>query len=147
MTTVSKVTVEELLKPRYRLVTDYPSIPAKVGDVISENSPAHLLNYLFRSIQTLDELDRFRDIFKKLEWWVDRSEHEIPEYLKYSDRYLHFYHLGHEHKVKVFKISKVKRGNYGLLVFDDKGIICHHGVDNFEPATESEYITYLNAQK
>lgn len=69
------MTKEELLKPRYKVVADYPEPKyyrhIRVGEIISN------LN-----ISDENYLKSFPNLFKKLEWWEERDEKDLPKYFR-----------------------------------------------------------------
>jgi hypothetical protein len=66
------MTTEELMKPRYKAIADYPYSGRKVGDVFHPSDvKAHSLF-----------LDRYPHLFSKLEWWEERKTEDMPEYYK-----------------------------------------------------------------
>lgn len=79
------MTIEELLKPRYKVIADYPFNPYPVGDVMDRN--ATMKNFLvaetgqYAHFIPISEMDKMPHLFKKLEWWEERKLEEMPEYL------------------------------------------------------------------
>jgi hypothetical protein len=72
------LSVDELLKPRYKVIADYPDNKNKVGDIITlqtaQTKAAHEL--------VCGWYDKYPAIFQPLEWWQEREPDEMPEYLK-----------------------------------------------------------------
>jgi len=69
--------VEELLKPRYKVIADYP-LGRKVGTILTECGTNLIDEPLFNvgvnsTVYTAASLDKFPALFKKLEWWEDRE--------------------------------------------------------------------------
>ena len=60
--------IQELLKPRYKVIADYPDSVFIVGEI--------LRNPTYES--------KYPHLFKKLEWWEDRKPEEMPKYLKHT---------------------------------------------------------------
>lgn len=65
--------IKELLKPRYKVIADYPGNDIPIGYIITDVD-----YYTRRNV----DFDKWPHIFKKLEWWEDRKPEEMPEYLK-----------------------------------------------------------------
>lgn len=131
--------IEELLKPRYKVLGPYPNSPYKVGDLVERNpqGSTYLItktgqseNYAFES-----ELEKCPNLFKPMHWSEDRAISMLPNHVK---------HL--RNPTAVFKVKNwagtTSHENFPLLFLD--------GVDNilsakeYEPATEQEF---LEAQK
>jgi hypothetical protein len=113
---------DELLKVRYKVIADYPKSIHKVGDVLycDENGP---------------RMSQYPHLFKTLEWWEERAEDDMPEYVKYPNDARRF-------AGKVFKVNMFDPPY--LFNCEKDEILC---VDRVEPADESEYITYRNSLK
>lgn len=60
---------KDLLKPRFKLIADYPGNTQPIGNITIEDATASY----FR---------RFEANFKELQWWEERKEDELPKYLK-----------------------------------------------------------------
>jgi len=83
MTTDTKPTVDELLKPRYVLENEYPECPFNNGDILTQRGQSNAFGIEDNPYGILQEdLDKFPYLFRKLEWWQERSESEMPEYVK-----------------------------------------------------------------
>lgn len=65
----------ELLKPRYKCIADYPGSHLKIGQVVDED-------YAKRDYDAKNEFEKYPAIFKKLEWYEERKESDMPEYLR-----------------------------------------------------------------
>lgn len=72
---------EDLLKPRYKVIADYPGNNRTEGEII----PSKFENF------TQDEVDallftckQFPKVFKMLEWWEERTIEDLPDYAKYQ---------------------------------------------------------------
>ncbi len=77
------MTTEELLRPRYKVIADYPNSPHKIYEILeSINVDGRYLN---KNIGLWEkDLEKFPAIFKPLEWWEDRKAEDMPEYLKHK---------------------------------------------------------------
>lgn len=116
------MTPEELLKPRFKVIADYPVSPYPVGAIITPKDAEYF--------------DKYPVIFKRLEWYEERKPEDMPLYLK--DRIESF---GEGHEVKYYKVTD----NYTSIRFyramTDKGWI---RMPDVLPATESEYLAFKN---
>lgn len=68
---------EELLKPRYKLISDFPGNWNKVGDVLEADT-------LYMDGETFTMGD-YPAIFDRLEWWEERKKEELPQYVLLGD--------------------------------------------------------------
>lgn len=77
------MTAQDLLKPRYRVIADYPNSPFNIGEIIRQDSAGLPNNYISDAGYYRDRHpESYPAIFKKLEWWEERSESELPKYVK-----------------------------------------------------------------
>lgn len=63
------MSTEELLRPRYKVIAQYPFSPHPTG---------HIIKTAFGN----KYFDQYPHLFKKLEWWEQRDSEELPEYVK-----------------------------------------------------------------
>lgn len=134
--------VEDLLKPRYKVLADWPE-----SQFSSKDSPASMISYWVGRIiiygeigvQTQIKYDKYPHLFKKLEWWEDREESEMPEYLKscskpinHSDRFSNV----------LIKCGQDVFWNSNKFSFNKYGFVQAYGgiwIENFSPSTKEEY--------
>jgi hypothetical protein len=106
---------EDILKPRYKVIADYPRSPYVIGNIISDDDKEYTCEYM----------SRFPAIFKPLEWWEDREESDMPKYVK---------SLIDQKYYKVITSNPVSfRG------FKEGDLIIDYPWGNALPATEEEY--------
>lgn len=74
--------IEELLSARYEVIANYPRSLYEVGHIIHESE--NLEGKVFFTT----EVQKYPHLFKKLDWFKDRKESEMPQYLKfvYNDK-------------------------------------------------------------
>ena len=124
------MTIEELTSARYKVIADYPRSLYKVGHIIhvSEN----LEGFVFLTKDIL----KYPHIFKKMEWWEDRDEKNMPKYLKYinSDIIFKPYHINLE-----FGLYYETKQDY---INDNKDAL-----DITIPATKKEYDKFIKQNK
>jgi hypothetical protein len=136
-------TTEELMKPRYKVIADWPGVAGKVtsGDIIVRDG-AHNGFWVAGEQFTEDKLKDYPHLFRKLQWWEDRKKEDMPEYVK-------------ENEYKIYYSSWVIKGDFLKMILSEnpnelqcaeyfvlKNVMCF-----FEPATESDYSTYLQSQQ
>lgn len=77
-TKLEKIMVEHLLKPRWKVIADYPESNHYVGEI-----PNCYDNKIFiESTGRYIKPDDYPAIFKKLRWWEERGIEEMPKYIK-----------------------------------------------------------------
>jgi hypothetical protein len=118
-------TVEELLKPRYKVIADYPESPFKIGRIYDygEALPG----------PGLSSFEPYPHLFRKLEWWEDRKPEEIPKYYNYPA------------KGGIYKTQFLPQGGVVMLDFKPtETVSCR--LEHCLPATEEQYLDYINSQ-
>jgi hypothetical protein len=68
------MTVEELLRPRYRVAIDYPFSPYQVNQVVDRTDIHALINNVF--------YEDYPKIFEPIRWYHNRQLHEMPTHLQ-----------------------------------------------------------------
>ena len=122
------MTKEQLLKPRWKVIADYPGALHNVGYIIQayENGVAYLVEGDSYS------MNDFPALFKRLKWHEDRELSDMPEYVKSTLNNDHVY------KVKFFKedccITKSPSGRKLSCIF-------------LLPATVEEYDYFIQKNK
>lgn len=114
--------VQELLKPRYKVVALWPSTDFVLGQIITNLGESAIRYY-----------DEWPHLFKKLEWWRGRKIEEMPEYLKLRGQNW------------VFKPIKYLLP-FEVICPDEETKTFTHQLQNFIPATETEYLSYLKTK-
>lgn len=128
---------EELLKDRYKVIADYPNSPYTVGDVYKFKKK--LRNSFYEkengfSQTNLYAPEKYPHLFRKLEWWEERTIDEMPEYVRDNNGRI----LNPKHFLN----------SWGKPV--PKG--CTHegrfySYSSMLPSTETEYLTYKQSKK
>lgn len=135
------MTPEKLLKPRYKVIADYPSNPRSVG-------------FVFELVheQSIGVFDNYPHLFKKLAWYEERIwGAEFPFYLKVVNEYIS---IPKGAIVEVEKYVPVPEGDKYMLDKDAAHfwvyLVGHENRFNlfhFEPATETEYLEFKKQNK
>lgn len=121
----NKLSVQELMKPRYEVIADYSTsdvIGLEVGTIITKYN-------LFPFCES------YRHIFKPLKWWERREASELPDYVSYK--------LVHDSISKIIKVDnhlKDSWGNYNERGFTADQIF--YSYSKCEPSTFEEYESY-----
>ena len=135
------MTPEELMKPRYKVIADYPDNKNKIGDII----PMKHAGTAAACDLVCGWYDRFPSIYKRLEWWEERSPEDMPEYIKVMSKgMLCNAVVGGVYKVhKHFSSSYGEPNKKGTQIFGDDYLSYSRTV----PATETEYNEYLKQKE
>jgi hypothetical protein len=132
------MTPDELMKPRYKVIAGYPSMPFMNNQVLNlvirrtggwvyewyEHDGKYEIGEY--------ELKDYPHLFKKMEWWEEREEKDMPEYVK------------HRRGEGVLKIVSIDWKYMSVILEDDS---FPRSFMNFLPATASEYETYKSKVK
>lgn len=150
----TKISVEDLLKPRYILENEWFDCPYPNGTILVKQShsngfgPEMWIPGQHTFLQS--DLDKYPYLVRKLNWWEEREPGEMPQYLvvnleKHSGRF-----DGDPDILKVkehFKSGPGARGlhNQSYQSFtSENGLSGSYSYSGYLPATESEYINYIN---
>lgn len=115
------LTPQELLKPRWLVINTYPGSNLPVGHIIERNFSMGLLQK-----QTLD---KYANIFKKLEWYQERKKEDLPLY------------------VRCIEGCSVPTSGSSYKLFHEGSLYKNEfpcPLSIMEPATEEEYLNYIN---
>jgi len=139
MTTENKA-IDDLLKPRYKVIADYPYSKFNIGDIISMTHKEDVGMGQFEWATDFigdeeDGMERYGErefsyyphLFKKLEWWEERDKYNMPKYVSFPH--------GH-HKFKEGEVVEV----FNWYKYPDACIFHnHYHAGWLLPATEAEY--------
>jgi hypothetical protein len=130
---MNKLTTEQLLKPRYKVIADWPpSCPYEIGQVVTIKE-----DVLTVEAQQRLYWDKYPHLFRKLEWWEDRSPDEIIQMGFVKD-------IGDG---EVFKVQAAHPTRTNQFLLTNKPTPAHYAhMEHFNPATLQEYTEYLNTQ-
>jgi hypothetical protein len=131
--------IDELLKPRYKVIADYPGCPYEIGTILYVDDEGELFSpiagYAPSIIKIMEsEASKFNHFLKPLQWWEDRELDQMPRYVKCI--------ATPDQKIMpgdVFKLAWIEPG-WGT---DHVHTIFLY-TNCYIPATESEYNTYTN---
>lgn len=117
------LTPEELLRPRYKVIADYPSTFWSIGDIID---PEELHT----------QFEKYPHLFQKLEWWQERGIDDMPEYVKFFNN--------------VYRISGWDFSAYITGYIDSKDPLLIPKVitmnNDVYPDTKEEYESFIKQQ-
>jgi hypothetical protein len=152
------LSVEELLRPRYKVIADYPQPPFTndlynvnnehifiEGDLLTQcNVNGALtfkrygrLGHMSVGVPCCAHPEKFPKIFKPLQWWEDRKVDEMPEHVKWD-----YNQKVDDIKIKglVEKVIKWVQDGSGVIVSESMTIATCHWL----PASEADYNAYIN---
>ncbi len=135
------LSVEELLKDRYKVIAPYPrhlSDGVDIGDILTDDGVTPVRNQHGKAIIPFD-WELFPNIFRKLEWHEERKSEDMPEYVK----------IGYGGGAWKGKIGKAKFSSINTNVdvfFSDADEHQFHRSDVI-PATASEYNHFISQYK
>jgi len=137
------MTTEDLLKPRYKVIADYPESCFKIEEILQPTNTNGVDDYYYypreyRCNEISISLNRYPNIFKKLEWWEDRSI-EVLRSVKFVKviEYQGYWRVGDIVPSK-FVYQEDKPFGYNLGQWNDH----FHPVYKILPSTQQEYETF-----
>lgn len=128
------LTVEQLTRPRYKVIADYPGSSDKIGKIYTFNSADN--PFLSSSESFVDYFAQYPAIFQKLQWWEERDVEALPEYVKI---------VSNDFKKLLGTVGRAEHMKGGVLIHYSGGGTYTHWIDT-EPATLAEYESF-NAAK
>lgn len=144
--------VEQLMRPRYKLIADYPGCSFEVGTILEPNDEGELYSKSAGYSWTvsrimLKDVKKFKHLIRPLEWYEERTPEEMPEYVKYAEN-------GMVAKVDHFDLETTS----AWFMYLEGGVhpYCPGGSalenTNWIPATLADYLAYtqpspLNQEK
>lgn len=84
---MSRADINELLRPRYKVIADYPGNDYGVYEIIPLSEYMGLYALIQDDGKFVEWESFYREfphLFQKLEWWEDREEKDMPEYVKWN---------------------------------------------------------------
>ena len=122
---MNKDNIQELLKPRYKVIADYPGNIWAIGSVLDLNISKQLSSYY----------DKYPHLFRRLEWWEDRDVKDMPEYLKYNINDKNWYG-----NVVFEKVDMFYGDNNEYVALVDRDEMMQYCTSWYLPTTETEYL-------
>ena len=138
--------IKDLMIPRYIVIANYPGSPFKIGQILIERMYENVKIYTNLPIEqefninlhdyiSIDEIEKCKEIFRKLNWPEYRQTEQMPIYLR--SRYK-------DDINKYIKIIKWYSNIEGVYIKKDgnESLInpCQPGIP-YIPITEEEYLT------
>jgi len=128
--------IDDLLRPRYKVIADYPDNEFEVGEILPDDVVSN----------EEDEILKYPHLFKKLEWWEERQISEMPEYVKlpawHDENETEFLHVDGKNSWHHFN----EAGYFGIKHRSGGGLYVGYERSKFLPATEADFINYQKQQ-
>jgi len=121
----TSMTPEELMKPRWKVIGDFPGSPFVMGQVFTIPS----FDKEFTRKYWAEEKDKYPHLFRRLEWFEERKEEELSKFVKTPGDDI---------------LELIVAGEWHLL---NGRTISHKGLSQCVPATETEYNEYLKLKE
>lgn len=124
------MSVEELMKPRWKVIADFPYNQAfDVGEIVTGIKHWNYDHQYYIAPHPYDIFDPndYPAIFKELDWWEERKEEDMPKFLKYG---INIYPVFCYHDKTVSLIGKFP---YGANMIDLRATL---------PSSKEEYEDY-----
>jgi hypothetical protein len=139
------MTPDELMKPRYKVIAGYPSMPFMNNQVLNlvirrtggwvyewyEHDGKYEIGEY--------ELKDYPHLFKKLEWWHERREEDLPKYIGVKNEHGVFIWI---HPIVKWVETRLDEVGSCIISFPDlDGIYAEREYNpwSMSPATQSEY--------
>ncbi len=120
------LSIDELMITRFKVVANYPKSTYKIGAIIHCFDVKLMNESYFKT---------YPAIFQLLEWWMERKEGDMPEYVK---------QLNGESVYKVRTHFDYEDSKGWGFVADHDGVNRYYS--KYFPATEADYLTYKQSK-
>lgn len=148
-----KTTIDHLITPRFEVIADYPNNPHQIGDILQ--APKGCTSIHQTTISYTDEFgdnvkqqnhcmvssfQSYPHLFRPLNWWEERTEEEMPRYLKFDNDKLRLHNRNH------FDYFKIDHWNMAALwaMIENGGGHCNlkkfTPSYTYQPCSEEEYL-------
>ena len=139
--------ISELLKPRFRVIADWPNMPIdlKVGEILMEGIVNGKLcwrhvqrgdNGYKSTVATVHGPEFYPHLFKELAWFEEREIGDLPEYVKWHND---SWDAPTNANAVIEKVEHVDVLKDGRLFIKTKSLKASISVDCFLPATKSDF--------
>ena len=135
--------MNNLLTPRFKVIGSFPDSPFHEKEILDAVKYEENKFYLVRKNKKNYWVSQFPNIFRKLEWWENRTEEEMPKYLKSgmgNDNQIHkieYWDMSFDKPIGVVKDLGYKKSVCDLGLFKNEY--------QYQPSTEAEYTDYMNS--
>lgn len=152
--------IEELLKPRYKVIADYPKSEFEIGEIIQfdrigflpmifleDQTEGWLTDFIEKPrgsvMYSIKMFEPYPHLFQPLQWWEERPIEELPLYVRFGEKGKQYaiYKIiewNPEHAMEDFK-------PWGYAERPKDYFISLRFPNNF-PATREEYDNYQHSK-
>ncbi len=132
---MNKDNIQELLKPRYKVIADYPGNEIPIGTILFKHNNTYWTDgKQYEFYEPEKTFIEYPHLFRRLEWWEDRDVKDMPEYVKCIKTPDNFHFP-----------DRVYRINYlNGIAYSDISIAVVFETNCYLPATETEYLNQTN---
>lgn len=144
------MTTEQLMTPRVEVMYSHPHSPIKRGEVLTMLGDVYCDEQAGYSF-TPEIIAEYPHLFRLLQWYDSRNIADMPEYVKYSDKYIpetkkdkktynpkQIFNVGNWYDID-------KKHPYFLLKGVERTMqATWYNVACFQPATLTEYNEFIN---
>lgn len=138
---------DKLLKPRWKVIADYPASMHLVGDVLSayDNGVRYLVK--IEDASEKYSMNDYPHLFQKLQWWEERKVEEMPEHIKCENAVRRFKQIREDGRIELYDYpGEIEYEEIIYEKMDGKGYELYF-IEECEPATLEEYTHYINKNK
>lgn len=126
---MTKEMINDLLKEKFKVIAPIPWTHFRVGEIVSNES---LRGYKENNVYaTKMDLSNFPHLFKRMQWFEDRTEDQMPEFVRYQSK-------GEDARyIRVFKHFTNRDGAFNIygFMFENE----FYSYKHCTPITEEEY--------
>lgn len=122
------MSIEELLRPRYKVIADYPKSLYHVGDIINAGGTGEDCIYCDREGP---RMRHYPHLFQPLRWWQELAENEMPSFVKDTRDGVVYKILSQSPHTPSDALVVYAKGRGWISLYDTA------------PATEEEYTLYI----
>lgn len=126
----------DLLAPRYKVIADYPKSNMSIGKILKVEDDFFYIGDGYAVEESY--LTKFPHLFKKLEWWEERKEEEMPKYIKHPITWM----AGFKYYQVDAYATNMFNEVYAKTKDSETGNIFLHNAQAV-PATEAEYNSFI----
>jgi hypothetical protein len=152
--------IQELLKPRYKLIADYPDCREPMGTIFTLSNELAYDKYHVWHYKPYDvvfgtwnrSFDKYPHLFQSLEWWQERPIESIPNYIRFGDidKQHAIYYIKEWNRFDNLPEDETKSlidsyGPCGYAYIPQPYFISLRFPNNY-PSTLSDYTNYINQQ-
>lgn len=149
--------IEQLMRPRYKLIADYPGCSFEVGTILEPNDEGELYSkvggYSWTAVRILEkDVKKFPHLVKRIEWYEERSLDEMPDYVVRNFEVYSGGLVGDPDILKVAEHFKSGRGektvhNQSFDTFtSENGLARSYSYMGFLPCTHADYLAQPSPQ-